>query len=441
MLDIKVLLWLCIVNIHVIKASLPCPKYLCTSEVERLRDYINIRTTRDKDLSQAVDFLKRLGAEQGVEVTVFEAKSNYPIVILKWPGQDPTLKSIVLLSHLDVNSACYEDGWKYPPFSGEITDNCDIIGRGTQAQKSLTLQHYEALSRLKQNNVTLLRTVYIVVTSDQTIGSSYGIRQFIKTKTFENMNVGFVLGVGGPSPQRVIYLYNEFKTKYVIRIDCYGPSSSSARIPRLNSTAVEVCENVFRSYNRYREQQYRLSLRSNNFGDYTVINFVGGRNLIEYDVVPAHLKVYFAAYLAFDTSVEDFIELVRGWVSAAGGNITVSSIYKEKGIYYTKTDDSNPYYVALQNAFDDLNISFEVVSSATTTDTTFLVNAGIPAFGLFPVLDTPLLVNAVNELLPIRSYLEGIKILKVIISRLANIPDEKVGDDPREYLISSKTHK
>lgn len=70
-----------------------------------------------------------------------------------------------------------------------------------------------------------------------------------------------------------------------------------------------------------------------------------------------------------------------------------------------------------------------------------MVNAGIPAFGLFPVLDTPLLVNAVNELLPIRSYLEGIKILKVIISRLANIPDEKVGDDPREYLILSKTHK
>ncbi|XP_045534641.1 aminoacylase-1-like [Papilio machaon] len=437
--DIRILLWFCVVHVLYIKASPSCQKYVCTPEVERLRNYINIRTTKDQDLKPAVDYLKRLGAAQGVEVTVVEAKPNKPIVIFKWPGKDPTLSSIALLSYIDVNFACYEDGWIYPPFSGEIKDNCEIVGRGTQGQKCLSLLHYEALSRLKQNNETLLRTVYMVLTSDQ-ITPRNNVQMFFKTKTFQEMNVGFALGEGGPSPKREIYLYNEFKTKYVIRVDCYGQSTSSAFLSNVNSTALGVCENFYNYYNQYREKQYKLSLRSKDSGDYTVINFVGGQNLVEYNAVPAHVVVYYSAYLAFDTSVDDFIELVRGWVSAAGGNITLSSIVKEKGIYYTKTDASNPYYVALKEAFNELDISFRVRASILS-DTTYLVNTGIPAFGLFPVLNTPLLVNAVNERLSLRSYLEGIRILEVVISRLANIADNKVGDNPRKYLILSKSNK
>ncbi|XP_013136793.1 PREDICTED: aminoacylase-1-like [Papilio polytes] len=434
-MNIKILLWFCFVHVHISIATLPCQEYICTREVETLRDYISFRTTRKDDFKKAVDFFKRLAARQGVEVTVFEAKPNYPIVIIKWPGQDPTLKSIVLLSHIDVNSACYEDGWDYPPFSGEINENCEIIGRGTQAQKTLTIQHYEALRQLKQNNVTLLRTVYIVATSDQTTGSRDGIELFVKTKTFQNMNVGFTLGVGAPSVEPEIFLFNRFKTNYVIRLDCYGQSASSAILPSYNDTAASSCGYVLQAYNRYREEQYRLSLRTRDAGDYTVINFLGGRNIIEYDVIPAHFAAYYAANLALNTTVEDFIELVRGWILAAGGNITVSSIYKEEGgNYFSKTDDSNPYYVAIEQAFEELNIPFQLLTTPSTTDTTFVVKAGIPAFGLTPIRNTQVLVNGVNERLPLRIYLEGLRILKEIISRLANIPDDKVTDDPTDYL-------
>lgn len=80
------------------------------------------------------------------------------------------------------------------------------------------------------------------------------------------------------------------------------------------------------------------------------------------------------------------------------------------------------------------NIPFQLLTTPSTTDTTFVVKAGIPAFGLTPIRNTQVLVNGVNERLPLRIYLEGLRILKEIISQLANIPDDKVTDDPTDYL-------
>ncbi|XP_014363528.2 aminoacylase-1-like [Papilio machaon] len=441
MMNIKILLLFCFTHVHISRAIKSCQKLTCTQEIETLRDYINIRTTRQDDFRPAVDFLKRLGAEQGVEVTVFEANSNDPVVIMKWPGQKPALQSIVLLSHIDVNSACYEDGWTYPPFSGAINDNCEIVGRGTQAQKSLTIQHFEALRQLRQSNVTLLRTVYLIATTDQTAGSN-GIKRFIQTKTFQDMNVGFTLGVGGPSGEQEIFLYNRFKTQYVIRLDCYGQSATSAIYPSYNTTAAEFCGYVLQAYNKYREEQYNLSLKTRDSGDYTVVNYLGGRSLIEYGIIPAHLAEYYVADLALNTTVEDFIEIVRDWILDAGGNITPTSVYKEEGgSYYTKTDDSNPYYVAIKEAFIDLCIPFQILTTPSTTDTTSIVKVGIPAFGLTPIRNTQVLVNGVNERLPLTTYFEGLRIVKEIVTRLANVPKDKVADDPSTYLESAKCNK
>ncbi|KPJ11164.1 Aminoacylase-1A [Papilio machaon] len=117
-----------------------CEQYACRPEVRLLQDYVGINTSPGRNLRSAVDLLKRLGDTQNIKVTVYEAKPNYPVVIFKWPGLDPKLRSILLLSHMDVVPACYEDGWTYPPFSGEINDQCEIVGRGTQDMKSITIQ-------------------------------------------------------------------------------------------------------------------------------------------------------------------------------------------------------------------------------------------------------------------------------------------------------------
>ena len=57
----------------------------------------------------------------------------------------------------------FQEGWDYDPFGGHIDDNGVIYGRGTQDMKSVSIQYYEALRRLKENNVELLRDVYMTL--------------------------------------------------------------------------------------------------------------------------------------------------------------------------------------------------------------------------------------------------------------------------------------
>lgn len=56
-----------------------------------------------------------------------------------------------------------QEGWAYDPFEGHIDDNGVIYGRGTQDMKSVSIQYYEALRRLKGKNVKLLRNVYMTL--------------------------------------------------------------------------------------------------------------------------------------------------------------------------------------------------------------------------------------------------------------------------------------
>lgn len=67
-------------------------------------------------------------------------------LMMKWEGQDKTLDPIILISHMDVVAA--EGNWTYPPFSGKITDDMRIYGRGAGDIKSGVFSFYQAVEEL-----------------------------------------------------------------------------------------------------------------------------------------------------------------------------------------------------------------------------------------------------------------------------------------------------
>ncbi|XP_013178993.1 PREDICTED: aminoacylase-1-like [Papilio xuthus] len=432
-----ILLWIVLGDVQGTKI-VNCEQYVCRPEVSLLQDYVGINTSPGRDLRSAVDFLRRLGDIQNIKVTVYEVRPNYPVVIFKWPGQDPERRSILLLSHMDVVPACYEDGWTYPPFAGAINDQCEIVGRGTQDMKSFTIQYFLALRNLKKNNIKLLRNVYMVVTPDGAVGSLNGIVPFLESDTYKQLNVGFVLDRSIPNPNNEIYIFNSDKTTLVYRIDCYNPSTSSAFLPTIEATAYGKCSNFYRSVRYYRQQQFNIYIKTTNPGDYTVINLVGDRSLIIYSTIPAHVASYYIVYLAHNTSVANFNKIIRGWASQAEGNVTVSLVYSRRRTYITKVNRRNPYWVAINETFNDLNISINQTSGYTTTDITFVVGTGVPGFGITPQRNTPILVNGINERLSLPVFFEGIKIYERILRRIANLRDSQVNDDPTVYLTKPR---
>ena len=55
----------------------------------------------------------------------------------------------------------YPECWKHDPFTADKEENGDIYGRGTQDMKSVTIQHIEAIRRLKKEGVRFKRTIHL----------------------------------------------------------------------------------------------------------------------------------------------------------------------------------------------------------------------------------------------------------------------------------------
>lgn len=60
--------------------------------------------------------------------------------------------------------------WNYDAFEGQILENGDIVGRGTQDMKCVCIQYVEAIRRLKDSGFQPTRTVYLSFVPDEEIG-------------------------------------------------------------------------------------------------------------------------------------------------------------------------------------------------------------------------------------------------------------------------------
>lgn len=67
------------------------------------------------------------------------------------------------------------------------------------------------------------------------------------------------------------------------------------------------------------------------------------------NVIPAELIACFDIRLAPDVDHDEFEQTIRGWCAEAGSDVTFEFEQKNPKIEVTKTDDSNPWWVAFKN--------------------------------------------------------------------------------------------
>lgn len=119
-------------------------------------------------------------------------------------GQDDSLKSILLSSHYDVVPVSQEF-WESDPFGAEMRPNGDIVARGSQDMKCVGMAYLEAIRKLKGS---LKRTVHLVFTPDEEIGSANGAAMFVQSEKFKELNVGICFDEGIPSPTNMFYVFS-----------------------------------------------------------------------------------------------------------------------------------------------------------------------------------------------------------------------------------------
>ncbi|KAI5635550.1 peptidase family m20/M25/M40 domain-containing protein [Phthorimaea operculella] len=412
--------------------------YANNESVKLFQEYLRINTTTYGDLSKAVDFWKARAKEQGLEIKVNEFTKGFPVVVIKWPGTDDSLSSIMLNSHMDVVPANPADGWTYPPFDAHLDENGDIWGRGTQDMKSVSIQYFEALRRIKAKNAKLLRNVYMTLMPDEEVGAHDGMIKFLESDAFKALNVGLELDEGGafkPDSPLIPLLYQD-KVPWQIQIDCYGTAVHGSSFPPANQTAVGRCLKVVDRLMKFREQEYEKYVKNggtSNSGSYTSVNLNIIRAGTATNVVPGHVSLTFDIRLAIAVNEEEFEKQLKEWI--VSDNVNMTYINKGPQSPATLITKDDPWWETINSTATQLGLQLFPLVPNGATDARFVRTKGYPGFGFSPMPATESRLHQVNERLSAATFLKGIDVYETLVGNLANIPKEKVSTDPSRYIV------
>lgn len=384
-------------------------------------EYLKIPSVQpDVNYDDCVNFLKKQAKELGLPIKVYEVKPRKPVVVLSWAGQDETLPSVLLNSHMDVVPV-FENSWTYPPFSGHITEDGKIYARGSQDMKCVGVQYLEAIRKLKQAGIRLKRTLHVSFVPDEEIGGHDGMKIFIHTPDFKALNIGFALDEGMASPSDSFVLFNGERSIWQIHVHCVGqPGHGSLLLP---NTAGEKVRYIIDKFMDLREQQKKI-LQSDSkltIGDVTTINLTQLYGGVQSNVVPEKLTAVFDIRLAVNVDHKEFEQMINQWCKEAGEGVKIEFEQKNDYVKCTKLDTSNKYWVAFKAAADELKLKLDCRTFPGGTDSRYIREVGIPALGFSPMNHTPVLLHDHDEYLQADIFLKGIDIYVKLLTAVANV--------------------
>ncbi|KAJ9058835.1 adenylate cyclase, variant 3 [Entomophthora muscae] len=266
--------------------------------VANFRRYLRIRTVHPKpDYRSCSVFLRGLAEEIGLDFKEIECVQGKPISILTWKGTDPSLPSIMLNSHTDVVPV-FEESWLHDPFSADRVVNSEgetvIIARGSQDMKIVGILYLEAIRELKKSYPQPLRTVHMSFVPDEEIDGSDGMKEFIKTDLFKELNVGLALDEGISNEGGFYRVFYGERSPWKVRYTTTGNTGHGSQF--IGDLATDKLFRIAKKLRDFRFTQ-ELILVDNperTLGDVTTINLTQLQSGVQFNVVPKT-----AAFLTF----------------------------------------------------------------------------------------------------------------------------------------------
>jgi acetylornithine deacetylase/succinyl-diaminopimelate desuccinylase-like protein len=169
-------------------------KQLDSEALGYFRTYLRFDTTNPPDdAAQATEFLKGILDREGIATESFESKPGAVTLIARLPGP-AGVKPFLLLSHSDVVPAV-AGNWSHPPFSGDLADGY-VWGRGAIDNKAHGIMALMTLLALKRQNVPLRRGVVMMVNPDEEAGGANGAEWMVNNH-WDAFDPAFAVNEGG----------------------------------------------------------------------------------------------------------------------------------------------------------------------------------------------------------------------------------------------------
>ncbi|MBA0766234.1 hypothetical protein Gotri_015295 [Gossypium trilobum] len=426
--------------------SIPPPAQADHSEIiSRFQQYLQINTSQPSpDYQKSTHFILSQADSLSLQSQVIEFVQGKPIVLLQWPGSDPSLPSILLNSHTDVVPSEYSK-WVHPPFGAHIDEQGNIFARGSQDMKCVGMQYLEAIRRLRSSGFCPKRSLYLSFVPDEEIDGHDGAEMLASSDVFKNMNVDIVLDEGLASPNENYRVFYGERAPWWLVIKSNGAPGHGAKLYE-NS----AMENLFKSIEsiwRFRASQFDLvkaGLKAE--GEVISVNMAflkaGTPSPTGFvmNLQPSEAEAGFDIRIPPIGNVESLEKQIAEEWAPASRNMTFE--FKAKGILHddlgrplvTATDSSNPWWTLLEEAIKKANgkIGKPEIFPASTDAQNFR-KLGLPAIGFSPMANTPILLHDHNEFLNQAEYLRGIEVYESIIKAYTSyIPPGGHGDSQDE---------
>ncbi|MBA0586516.1 uncharacterized protein LOC105795027 [Gossypium raimondii] len=426
--------------------SIPPPAQTDHSEIiSRFQQYLQINTSQPSpDYQKSTHFILSQADSLSLQSQVIEFVQGKPIVLLQWPGSDPSLPSILLNSHTDVVPSEYSK-WVYPPFGAHIDEQGNIFARGSQDMKCVGMQYLEAIRRLRSSGFCPKRSLYLSFVPDEEIDGRDGAEMLASSDVFKNMNVDIVLDEGLASPNENYRVFYGERAPWWLVIKSNGAPGHGAKLYE-NS----AMENLFKSIEsiwRFRASQFDLvkaGLKAE--GEVISVNMAflkaGTPSPTGFvmNLQPSEAEAGFDIRIPPIGNVESLEKQIAEEWAPASRNMTFE--FKAKGILHddlgrplvTATDSSNPWWTLLEEAIKKANgkIGKPEIFPASTDAQNFR-KLSLPAIGFSPMANTPILLHDHNEFLNQAEYLRGIEVYESIIKAYTSyIPPGGHGDSRDE---------
>jgi len=391
--------------------------------VTNFREYLRIKTVHpEPDYESAITWLKKQAVDIGLEFHIVEfPKPDEFAVWLTWKGSDPSLKSILLNSHIDVVPV-EPSKWTHDPFGAEKDADGNIFARGSQDMKCVGVQYLEAIRQLKAKGLTPLRTVHVSFVPDEEVGGYKGMNCFVKTPEFAALNVGFALDEGIASPDDSFHVFYGERCIWQFRMTAKGATGHASILHE--NTAAEKIHKIINKLLGLREEE-KAKLKGNaelDLGDVTSVNMTMLAGGLQPNVVPPELSAVFDIRIAPTRQLSDVKKMLDDLCIEAGPDVTYEYIQGSQITAKTSLDDGNVWWTTFKSVTDGLNLKLNKKIFPAATDIRYIRQLGIPAFGFSPMNNTPVLLHDHDEYLNEKIYLRGVDIYEQILEKIVNVP-------------------
>jgi len=176
------------------------PSPVTKEAINRFSQFIQLKTVTYNDFSQ-------IDMEEHRKVEDF-FKENFPLCsktlnlkklndfayIFRWEGRDSSKKPVLFMAHFDVVPV-QDEGWDFPPFSGEVKDG-HILGRGTLDTKNSLIGILESAEKLIKEGFTPESTIYFAFGGDEEVMGLQGAVKIVDYFKRQDINFDWVLDEG-----------------------------------------------------------------------------------------------------------------------------------------------------------------------------------------------------------------------------------------------------